>query len=81
MVKGLGDKTYREQLQESNMHSLEERRDREDLIETFESKGVRSFKTAFYLFNMKTKSRTLGHDIKISGGKFKTNLWSILLKG
>lgn len=35
MVKGLGDKTYGDRLQELNMYCLEERRERGDLIETF----------------------------------------------
>lgn len=73
LVHGLQEKTYQERLKDLNMYSLEERRDRGDMIETFKYiKGINSVKEESIFKRRKTTTR--GHSFKLEGQRFKSNM-------
>lgn len=54
------------------MYSLEERRERVDISETFKcNKGVTKFQESSVQYDGKIKN--IGHDLKLAEEKFKTN--------
>ena len=78
LVHGLQDKTYQERLKDLNMYSLDERRDRGDMIETFKYiKEINTVKEETLFKRRKTATR--GHSFKLEGQRFKSTLGSITL--
>lgn len=72
MVKSLRNKLYQERLQERNIYSLEERRERVNMSETIKcNKGVTTVQESSVQYDGKIKN--IGHDLKLAEEKFKTN--------
>ena len=70
-LKGLA---YEERLSRRGLYSLEFRRMREDLIETYKiMKGIDKLE-AGRLFPLEGEIRTWGHGLKIRGSRFRTEL-------
>src|SRR5215813_11252394 len=63
MIESMKDKTYGERLSCLNMYSLEKRRRRGDLIETF--KIIRGFDKVRKLWDFNLNDRTRGHGLKL----------------
>ena len=66
MIKGMKDKSYEERLQRLNLWSLEERRNRQDLIEVFKiCKGLSRIRSE-ELFNFDNRDKgTRGHSQRV----------------
>uniref|UniRef100_A0A8C5LYI6 Reverse transcriptase domain-containing protein n=1 Tax=Leptobrachium leishanense TaxID=445787 RepID=A0A8C5LYI6_9ANUR len=74
MVYGLKEKSYQERLNDLNMYSLEKRRDRGDMIETFKYvKGIHKVEEGS-IFKRKQNSKTRGHSLRLEGQRFKSNI-------
>uniref|UniRef100_A0A8C5LWX5 Reverse transcriptase domain-containing protein n=1 Tax=Leptobrachium leishanense TaxID=445787 RepID=A0A8C5LWX5_9ANUR len=74
MVYGLKEKSYQERLNDLNMYSLEKRRDRGDMIETFKYvKGIHKVEEGS-IFKRKQSSKTRGHSLRLEGQRFKSNI-------
>ena len=74
MVHGLCNKSYQERLEELNMYSLEQRRERGDMIAAFKYiKGCDQLEEGT-IFQKKRCNRTRGHEYKLEGGRFKGNV-------
>uniref|UniRef100_A0A8C5LPK3 Uncharacterized protein n=1 Tax=Leptobrachium leishanense TaxID=445787 RepID=A0A8C5LPK3_9ANUR len=70
MVYGLKEKSYQERLNDLDMYSLEKRRDREDMIETFKYvKGIHKVEEGS-IFKRKQNSKTRGHSLRLEGQRF-----------
>src|SRR5688572_13963088 len=65
MIKGFGNLTYEEKLRRCKLTTLEKRRDRGDLIETFKIVTGRDKIPAQKLFEFSVNRRTRGHSYKI----------------
>ena len=63
MIEAMKGKTYEERLESLNMFSLEKRRRRGDLIETF--KIIKGINNVRKLWDVKTNDRTRGHELKL----------------
>lgn len=74
MVHGLHHKSYEDRLKELNMYSLEERRERGDMIETYKYLTGRNRVQENTIFKRKRCSRTRGHGMKLEGGRFRGNM-------
>jgi len=74
MVKGLGSLSYERRLESLGIWSLEERRNRADLIEVF--KILKGFSTVsmMYLFELHGQSSTRGHTLKLAKHRSSTDL-------
>ena len=72
MFPGIKNKPYEERIKELGLWSLEERRNRADLIETF--KLVKRLSGIRYenFFEIDTESRTRGHSLRIVKKRFST---------
>jgi len=65
MIKGVKGKSYEERLQKLNLWSLEERRNRQDLLEVFKiCKGFRIRPEELFQFDDRGKG-TRGHSLKL----------------
>ena len=71
LLRGL---SYEERLNELGLYSLEFRRMRGDLIETYKMMNGMDRIEVERLFPLKKDSRTRGHSLKIKGGRFRTEL-------
>jgi hypothetical protein len=72
MFSGIKDKPYEERLKELGLWSLEERRNRADLIETFKMmKGLSGVRYEDF-FKIDTEQRTRGHSLRIIKKRFST---------
>jgi ribonucleases P/MRP protein subunit RPP40 len=70
IIPGLADKTYEERLRTLGLWTLEERRNRADLIETFKLiKGISPIPYDIF-FELVRDSRTRGHGYKITKRRF-----------
>uniref|UniRef100_A0A8C5WIF2 Reverse transcriptase domain-containing protein n=1 Tax=Leptobrachium leishanense TaxID=445787 RepID=A0A8C5WIF2_9ANUR len=79
MVYGLKEKSYQERLNDLNMYSLEKRRDRGDMIETFKYvKGIHKVEEGS-IFKRKQSSKTRGHSLRLEGQGLKVTSGSIIL--
>uniref|UniRef100_A0A8C5QYE7 Reverse transcriptase domain-containing protein n=1 Tax=Leptobrachium leishanense TaxID=445787 RepID=A0A8C5QYE7_9ANUR len=74
MVYDLKEKSYQERLNDLNMYSLEKRRDRGDMIETFKYvKGIHKVEEGS-ICKRKQSSKTRGHSLRLEGQRFKSNI-------
>ena len=72
MFSGIKDKPYEERLKVLGLWSLEERRNRADLIETFKLvKGLSGVRYEDF-FEIDTEQRTRGHSLRIVKKRFST---------
>lgn len=73
MIEGLENKTYQERLKECNLTTLELRRHRGDLIETFKILTDREGFDKCKLFTLHSQDRTRGHSLKLVKPRSRLN--------
>ena len=74
MLPDLKSKPYKERLQELGLWTLEERRNRSDMIEVFKVMKGLSTNSLEQLFETDVTSRTRGHSLKLVKNRFLTTL-------
>ncbi|XP_055492473.1 uncharacterized protein LOC129697841 [Leucoraja erinacea] len=74
LIPGMSGLSYEERLDKLGLHSLEFRRLRGDLIETYKILKSLDRLDAGRLFPMLGKSRTRGHSLRIRGKSFRTEM-------
>ena len=73
MITGLGHLSYEERLQRLGLFSLEKRRLRGDMIETYKIMHGRDRVDRGTFFSLSHNTRTRGHPLKLSVGRVKTD--------
>ena len=73
MITGLGHLPYEERLKHLGFFSLEKRRLRGDMIETYKIMQGRSKVDRGKLFSLSQNTRTRGHTLKLSAGRVRTD--------
>uniref|UniRef100_M3XHM8 Reverse transcriptase domain-containing protein n=1 Tax=Latimeria chalumnae TaxID=7897 RepID=M3XHM8_LATCH len=74
LIEGMEGLNYSERLQKLHMFTLEKRRMRGDMITVFKILHDPDTMVHDELFHLVNESRTRGHNLRVRGGKFKTNV-------
>uniref|UniRef100_M3XLH7 Reverse transcriptase domain-containing protein n=1 Tax=Latimeria chalumnae TaxID=7897 RepID=M3XLH7_LATCH len=74
LIEGMEGLNYSERLQKLHMFTLEKRRMRGDMITVFKILHDPDTMVQDELFHPVNESRTRGHNLRVRGGKFKTNV-------